>query len=152
MATRHFLDDYVKDIDKSSIPKNREVGKPWYNAHGDCIIYLGVNEETIADRVDEFLTLYRCRETDRVVGFQIKGVLGLIGEFGLSSVSVSATLEDSAVTSISMKKESGAPLMFSLTELLLAAFGKQYPPTIRTREGYCEALESRSDGEKILLA
>jgi len=56
--------------------------EPWYNPSGDSIHYHLTPEEFFGDRVDDKLTLYRSRETNEVVGCQIKGISAILKKFG----------------------------------------------------------------------
>ena len=58
MAERHFLADTV-----GSKPTFSE--EPWYNQDGDCLVYKMANEASVADRIDELLTIYRSAEDTR---------------------------------------------------------------------------------------
>jgi hypothetical protein len=49
---KHFLAHLVQGVE-------REAPRPWYNPHGDCIIYQMVDEAVVGDRVDVTLTIYR---------------------------------------------------------------------------------------------
>jgi len=62
--------------------------EPWYNPSGDSIHYHLTPEEFFGDRVDDKLTLYRSRETNEVVGCQIKGISAILKKFGDFHLSV----------------------------------------------------------------
>ena len=91
----HFLKDYVEGE-----PGFKD--EPWYNEHGDCVVYKSANEATCAERIDSILTLYRSAIDDRVIGFQIKGVAALMREFGLAGMSIHAETDRDEVVSVSM--------------------------------------------------
>jgi hypothetical protein len=120
----HFLKDFVSDEVKSR-------PEPWYNSAGDCIIYQTTDEATVAERVDELLTIYRSLETGKAIGYQIKGVLAIIKIFGLDGIQVDCV-------------EDGQELKYvSMFALLLAAY-ERGPKTIGRRRAYAHAFESSS--------
>ena len=126
---KHFLEDFVLD-------EQRTPSEPWYNADGDCIVYQKVDEAIVADRIDNVLTLYRSAITQKVIGFQIKGVAALAKKYGFDGVLVE-------------RKESGDEVVqISLTAILLAAYG-QGPMTIGRRLGYTDAFESSPKGSRL---
>jgi hypothetical protein len=55
MAERHFLADTIGSEPTFS-------AEPWYNQHGDCLVYKMANEASVADRIDELLPIYRSAE------------------------------------------------------------------------------------------
>jgi len=118
----HFLKDFVKG-------QHRESSRPWYNSHGDCIIYEMQDEASVAERVDGFLTIYRSVSTGKSIGYQIKGVAALAKTFGWEGILV--------------KSKQGAEEIkeISLSVLLLAAY-ERGPKTISRRKAYAEAFES----------
>lgn len=77
----HFLKDFV-----SGRSGQEELPEPWYNPDGDCIIYQTADEAIVADRIDESLTIYRSVETNKAIGYQIKGVAEIVRRFGLRSL------------------------------------------------------------------
>src|SRR6266498_1334792 len=101
----HFLKDFVSG--PSGVPP-----EPWYNPHGDCIIYQTTNEAIVADRIDEVLTIYRSFETSKAVGYQIKDVAAIIGRFGWDGIGVAC------------KEENKELIQVSVYALLLAAYEK----------------------------
>ena len=118
---KHFLDGMMEGT-----PEFR--AEPWYNACGDCIIYKMVNEATVAQRVDELLTVYHSAVDDRPVGFQIKGIRAIITKFGLDGLLVSSEAGTEGVRRI------------SITALLLAAY-ENGPRTVGRRIAYATAME-----------
>lgn len=134
----HFLGDAVHGE-----PGFRS--EPWYNPHGDCIVCQLADEAVVAERVDELLTLYRSAIDNRVIGYQIKGVLALIREFGLDGLAVECTAD----------KEAGEVRYISIAALLLAAYD-QGPRTVSRRSAYarglCEAADSRIPATELVPA
>ena len=118
----HFLADKVEGT-----PTFR--ADPWYNPYGDCIVYQIADEAVIADRVDELLTVYRSAIDNRPIGFQIKGVAGMIRKLGLDGLTVSSEADAHGGKSI------------SVTALLLAAY-EEHPPTVGRRMAYAAAVDA----------
>jgi len=114
----HFLDDGVEGE-----PGFRP--KPWYNRHGDCIVFKAENVGVIAERVDDILTLYLSAEDNRPVGFQIKGIKHLMARLRCNAVHVTGQSRDGDVR---------VSLAFALMEAYDAG-----APTISRRAGYAEA-------------
>jgi hypothetical protein len=118
---KHFLADQMEGT-----PRFRP--EPWYNPHGDCIVYQIADEAVVAKRVDSVLTVYNSAIDDRPIGFQIKGILAIIRKFGLEGLAVSSQSDAKAVKSI------------SIYALLLAAY-EEGPRTLERRKAYAEAME-----------
>ena len=60
--------------------------RPFYSAEGDTLTFYFKDEESYRERVDDFLTVYKSIESDKLVGCQLKGLpqaLKLLGDFGL---------------------------------------------------------------------
>jgi hypothetical protein len=121
MAERHFLADAIGSQPTFS-------AQPWYNADGDCLVYKMADEASVADRIDELLTIYRSAVDNRPIGFQIKGVAAIIGKLGLAGLAISSRSDAAAVRSV------------SIAALLLAAY-EDRPFTLSRRIGYAEAME-----------
>ncbi|HEV58000.1 MAG TPA: hypothetical protein ENN87_11000 [Phycisphaerales bacterium] len=117
---KHFLNEYV-----TGEPEFRP--EPWYNPHGDCIIYQTADEAVVRERVDEFLTVYHSALDNRVIGYQIKDVTAIIKKFGLVGLAVQSEQNGTRITSI------------SASALLLAAY-EDGLPSLRRREAYAEAI------------
>ena len=123
---KHFLSDYVEGSSKFR-------PEPWYNQEGDCIVYQTANEAIVADRIDEFLTIYSSAIDERPIGFQIKGVHAIIKTFGLDGLAVKVEEAGDQIRKI------------SLIALLLAAY-EQGPQSLGRRKAYARAL-SQDQGE-----
>ena len=121
MAERHFLADMIGSQPTFS-------AKPWFNPDGDCLVYKMANEASIADRIDELLTIYRSAQDNRPIGFQIKGVGAIIGKFGIAGLAISSQSDAASMRSV------------SIAALLLAAY-EDRPFTLGRRIGYAEAME-----------
>jgi len=128
MAERHFLADTIGSKPTFS-------AEPWYSQDGDCLVYKMANEASIADRIDELLTIYRSAEDSCPIGFQIKGIAAIIGRFGLAGLSISSKCDAEAVRSV------------SIAALLLAAY-EDRPFTLSRRIGYAEAMECEQSLQK----
>ncbi len=116
----HFLNDFVEGSAEFR-------SEPWYNRQGDCIILQTANEAIVADRIDEFLTVYRSAQDNRPIGLQVKGVQAIIKRFGLHGLAVDVEDNGRQITSI------------SIAALLLAAY-EQGPMTLGRRHGYATAM------------
>lgn len=130
----HFLKDFVSGLSGQGGPP-----KPWYNPDGDCIIYQTTDEAIVADRIDESLTIYRSAESEKAIGFQIKGVAAIVKRFGWEGIRVEwCEDDDHEVTSV------------STYALLLAAYDGG-PRTIGRRRGYADALQSAANHPRVQL-
>lgn len=119
----HFLKDVVSG-------ESEFRSDPWYNPDGDCIIHKIANEAVVADRIDELLTLYRSAIDNRVIGYQIKGVLALIKRFGWDGLAVEC------------KSHAGEDEVceISVAAILLTAFGEG-PNTVNRRSAYARSMQ-----------
>jgi len=117
----HFLKDYV------SGPKGGQ-HKPWFNPDGDCIIYQTSDDATVAERVDDVLTIYVSIISKKPIGFQIKGIQAMSRKFGWCGAEVECEERDKEL------------LQVSLTALLLGAY-ESGPKTIGRRKAYINAFE-----------
>ncbi|MCX7425270.1 MAG: hypothetical protein NTW96_06550 [Planctomycetia bacterium] len=109
--------------------------EPWYNPVGDCLVYKMANEASVADRVDDLLTIYRSAEDNRPIGFQIKGIAAMIRKLGLAGLAVASQADDASVTDV------------SIAALLLAAY-EEGAATMDRRSGYAAAMEFDVPREK----
>ena len=110
--------------------------EPWYNRYGDCIVYQMADEAVVGGRIDEVLTVYNSAVDNRPIGFEIKGVAGIIRKFGLDGLVVESEADDEGVRRI------------SITALLLAAY-EDGPHTLSRRRGYATAMECPSEKRSI---
>ena len=117
---KHFLTDMMEG-------KPAFKAEPWYNPDGDCITYKIADEAVVADRVDEWLTVYNSAVDDRPIGFQVKGIRAIIAKFGLNGLAVSWEADARTVKNI------------SVAMLLLAAY-EQGPRTMSRRKAYAGAM------------
>ena len=117
---KHFLSDFVSG-------RQEFVAEPWYNPHGDCVVYQTADEAVVRDRIDELLTIYRSGEDNRPIGFQIKGVHAIIRKFGLDGLAVESEVNGDRIRSV------------SLTLLLLAAY-EAGPRSVGRRQAYAGAM------------
>lgn len=120
----HFLKDFVAG-ERSVSPE------PWYNPDGDCIIYQTVDDATVAQRIDEVLTIYRSFANGKAIGFQIKGLNAIVNKFGWNGIAFGFETNRQEVTKV------------SLYALLLAAYDTGQK-TIGRRVGYATAFQSLS--------
>ncbi len=105
------------------------VAEPWYNPHGDCLVYKCEEVAVVAERVDDVLTIYESADDGSAIGFKIKGVCHLLQEMGCDTMAVMAATD-----------ESGEIVEVSVAMILFEAF-IQDRPTIARREGYARAAE-----------
>lgn len=123
----HFLDEHVEKLRAAGeLFPERKAGTLWYNRDGDCVVYLSVNEGVVADRIDEYLTLYHSAVDERVIGFQLKGIRAMMDEFDFELASVRAEIERDEVRRVTMN-------MMLLRSLMTG------PDTRQRLEGYAEA-------------
>lgn len=64
----------------------RFVSRPHYFGHGDFVTYYMEDEPCRAHRVDDLLTVYLSKKSDKLIGCKIKGVRRLLregGDFGV---------------------------------------------------------------------
>lgn len=102
--------------------------KPWYNPDGDCIVYHTVDEATVAERVDDVLTVYKSTISGKAIGFQLKGVGAIMRALGGGAVEVECEECNKEIRNVSM------------SALLLTAY-EIGPKTIGRRKAYVDALE-----------
>ena len=119
---KHFLSQYVAG-------EQSFLSQPWYNSHGDCIMYKTSDEAVIGDRIDEILTIYRSIQARAPIGFKIKGVRAILNKFGYDGLAVNTSQEGQKVKSI------------SIVALLLAAY-EEGPLNIKRRQAYAGVLGS----------
>ena len=126
MEKRHFLADYVEGE-----PGFR--AEPWYNPHGDCLVFKSEEVAVVAHRVDEILTVYESAETGKTIGFQIKGVGHLLKQFRCDGLAVGT-----------LAQPDGDIIGISLAAILLRAY-REGPDTIARRVTYSELTERFAD-------
>ena len=118
---RHFLEGEMEGPHEFK-------AEPWYNPHGDCVVYQIADEALVADRIDDVLTIYRSAVDDRPIGYEIKDVIALIKRFGLDGLACASDETEDEVTRV------------SVTALLLAAY-EDGPKTTNRRRAYASAME-----------
>jgi hypothetical protein len=128
---KHFLDDMMEGTAAFE-------AKPWYNPHGDCIVYELANEAVVAERVDELLTVYNSANDDRPIGFQIKGVGAIVKKLGLDGLAVQSEADADGICVKSI----------SIVALLLAAY-EEGPRTLGRRKAYAAAMECPANTRTI---
>lgn len=55
--------------------------RPWYNRPGDCLEFHFIEKPYHAERIDNFITVYRADDTRELIGFKIKGVRHLLKKY-----------------------------------------------------------------------
>lgn len=61
---------------------------PTYDNDGDFLTFYTEDAACYSDRIDETLTLYRQPQTEKIVGFKVKGVSRLLADIGPKGVVV----------------------------------------------------------------
>jgi len=122
MEKRHFLADYVEGE-----PGFR--AEPWYNPHGDCLVFKSEEVAVVAHRVDEILTVYESAETGKTIGFQIKGIGHLLKQFRCDGLAVGT-----------LAQPDGDIIEISLVAILMQAY-RDGPNTIERRVTYVDLAE-----------
>lgn len=121
-----FLENWMQKVDPSAQRGSHvHQREPWYNPHGDCIQFQTANEATVAERVDNYLTIYRSALTNHPIGFKIKDVRELIKRYGCDGIAVEAEIR--------------GQILVRVTGLLLRAYQSE-PSTINRVSGYASAL------------
>ncbi len=119
---KHFLSDLVAGEAEGF------AAEPWYNRHGDSIVFKAENVAVVADRIDDILTLYRSAEDDQIVGFKLKGIAHLAHKARCNAVAVTG-------------KSDGTDFTVSLAFLLLTAYDEG-ARTVNRRWAYAEAQDA----------
>ena len=119
----HFLSEFVKGVEIESPPE------AWYNGTGDCIMYQMSDVATVAERIDDVLTIYHSAEDDKPIGFQIKGVMALAKKFGWDCILVESKEDERELKAL------------SVSALLLVAY-EGGPKTIGRRRAYAELIDA----------
>lgn len=123
-----FLENWMQKIAPSSRRGSHvDQREPWYNVHGDCIQFQTVNEAVVAERVDNYLTIYRSALSNHPIGFKIKDVRQLILKYGCEGIGVEA--------------QTSGPRLVRVTALLLRAFQSEQM-TINRVSSYASALSA----------
>jgi len=110
--------------------------RPWYDRYGDCIDFQTEPVAVVADRIDNYLTIYRAADTNNAIGFQLKDVTALMKKND-SQLGVVWTTKDNRLVSI--------------TSLLLTALETESPWTMKKRSGYEQALKNLASGDEVML-
>lgn len=140
----HFLDEFVRELELDGGVDGGVcvLNQPWYNKHGDCVQFKLSGDAYYAERVDEFLTIFRHHEDDRPIGFQIKSVATLLETLPIDGLRIEAEVTEKVPTKV------------SLNSLLLLAFRRDADDSPERLDRYSEVLRSRpaSDEVEIMVA
>jgi len=80
---KYHLNKFLKEVkSRSDFGSCKDEIRPWYNPVGDYIEFQATNEEFIADRIDDYLTIYKSIDNNQPTGFKIKDVQALIRKVG----------------------------------------------------------------------
>ncbi len=125
----HFLNNFIRQCGEEDkyTADNIKCGIWFYNKHGDCLEFHIKDEAIVAERIDEYLTIYHSENNNKVIGFQIKDVKALINKYRFDGLVVKANVQEEKIVSI--------------TALLVSMLSESQPTFIR-RQGYTEALQS----------
>ena len=133
METQNLKDYLQNNSLQGSETSCEDIPKPWYNLYGDCIEYQTEQVAIVADRVDNYLTIYRSGETDNAIGFQLKDVKALMKKYDASGLHVVCEFKDEKIVSV--------------ISLLMTAFEAEFPLSIKKRSGYIEAIKNLADSK-----
>jgi hypothetical protein len=137
---KQSLGDFLKKMWNSpELGAHKEDIHPWYNSDGDCIEFRTKHEAFVADRVDEYLTVYRSIDAKEPIGFQLKDVRVLVKQYGALSLNLKAEVSGTTLISV------------SVSMLLLAAY-ESSPVSIARRQGYASvsAAYASTQTQKII--
>lgn len=71
------LNELIKELGS---PPSEFKADPVYVKEGDVLMLFFENQESYAERVDKFLTVYKSFDSDRIVGFELKGIRRVANE------------------------------------------------------------------------
>jgi hypothetical protein len=133
------LNDYIDGFKKNpQFGALKDRVSPWYNSVGDCIEFQITQEAYVADRIDNFLTIYRSIDKNEPIGFQIKDVKALVEKCGAAGLEIECGTDGDELISVSA--------------VLFAAYERNNP-TIARRQGYAMATQALSgDRERDMVA
>ena len=138
METQSLTEYLAEHSEPDADMADRCAYEPWYNRYGDCIEYQTEHVAIVADRIDNYLTIYRSAETNTPIGFQLKDVSALMKKHEADLYGVAWTRQETNLVSVSY--------------LLMAALGAGTEPlSIRKRLGYSEAVRRLSKNDEIPL-
>ncbi len=66
----------------------------FHNKEGDCIEFFVSQDDYFSDRVDDYLTLYRDMDTERIVGFVIKNVKRITDRLSKQKSAMAFVIDD----------------------------------------------------------
>lgn len=134
-------DSLIAALDKlknsPDLNSKRDVLEPWYNEYGDCIEFQTVNEAIVADRIDDFLTIFRSAKSNEPIGFQLKDIKALAQKYHYDKLKVEIAIKGNKI--------------LSLTALLISALAER-PSTIKRRNSYSEAIRNITQTGKDAVA
>lgn len=128
---RKFFQDIVDKMGIKGPLGSAKTPSFWYNEPGDCIEFQTIDEAIVADRIDDYLTLFRTTDKKEAIGFKIKGIKSLVNVYG-GHVGFSASGEGKRVVNVSV--------------VLMQAAQTEDKPTYKRITGYAEAVRTLSDG------
>lgn len=137
----HFLEEFVKELESSEEYDTKNlciIGRPWYNGYGDCVEFKLSGDAYYAERVDEFLTIFRHHENDLPIGFQIKSVATLLDILPIDGLRIEAQFDNRIPTKV------------SLSSLILKAYKKEKLDSPERDLRYVEVInKSRLQNDEV---
>ena len=135
---KNFLKNFVAKMSRDNLGEHRDIKNMWYNETGDCIQFQVEQVAIVAERVDDYLTIYRSAEDEKPIGFQLKDVKALINKYKYSGIFVKTTVRSENNELISVT----ALLINTLTESI---------PSINRREAYTEAIKALAKEDNVAV-
>lgn len=123
------LNEFLNSFDKAKLGSKKNEIQPWYNEFGDCIEFQTRHEAIVADRIDDYLTIYRSAVNNDPIGFQLKDVRALLRKYKLQWMQCSAKVDKS--------------VLIRLDILLMYAF-KDSADTVSSGDEYLKLIKSVS--------
>jgi hypothetical protein len=130
------LTDYLAEHRKPTGENSQDL-QLWYNPYGDCVEYQTEQVAIVADRIGEYLTIYRSAETDKAIGFQLKDVKALMKKY---------------TSPVQLEWKTKGNTLVSVSALLLAAMEAEVPFTIKKRSGFLDAMRNLSKTDEVMLS
>lgn len=132
---KESLTDYLQRQMRPSAENAQDL-QLWYNPHGDCIEYQTEQVAIIADRIGNYLTIYRAADTDKAIGFQLKDVSALMKKYS---------------SNVQVQWQTKGKTLVSVSALLLAAMEEELPFSIKSRSGFLDAIRNLSRKDDLML-
>ena len=135
---KNFLKKFTAKMSLDNLGSHQDIKNIWYNETGDCIQFQSEQVAIVAERIDDYLTIYRSAEDEKPIGFQLKDVRALIDKYKYSQIFVKTTVSSDNNELISVT----ALLIHTLTESI---------PSINRREAYTEAIKALATEDQVAV-